>query len=75
MLPNLKATDPSTPEFAGRVKVIKDLLEHHIEEEETQMFPQARKLLDEATLEQLGSEMEMLKSEYKKAMGASSHAA
>jgi hemerythrin-like domain-containing protein len=75
VLPDLKATDPSTPEFAGRVKVIKDLLEHHIEEEETQMFPQARKLLDEATLEQLGSEMEMLKSEYKKAMGASSHAA
>ena len=75
VLPDLKATDPSTPEFAGRVKVIKDLLEHHIEEEETQMFPQARKLLDETTLEQLGSEMEMLKSEYKKAMGASSHAA
>lgn len=67
VLPDLKNTDPSTPEFAGRVKVVKELLEHHIEEEEREMFPQARKLLGKATLEQLGAEMEALKAEYKKA--------
>uniref|UniRef100_UPI00286B9478 hemerythrin domain-containing protein n=1 Tax=Pseudomonas sp. TaxID=306 RepID=UPI00286B9478 len=27
VLPDLKVTDPSTPEFAGRVKVVKELLE------------------------------------------------
>ena len=32
VLPDLKQTDPGTPEFAGRVKVVKELLEHHIEE-------------------------------------------
>ncbi len=37
VLPDLKGTDPTSPEFAGRVKVIKELLEHHIEEEETDM--------------------------------------
>ncbi|OYQ29970.1 hemerythrin [Pseudomonas mandelii] len=75
VLPDLKVTDPSTPEFAGRVKVVKELLEHHIEEEETEMFPQAKKLLGKATLEELGAQMETLKAQYKKEMSASNLAA
>ena len=75
VLPDLKVTDPSTPEFAGRVKVVKELLEHHIEEEETEMFPQAKKLLGKATLEELGAQMETLKAQYKKEMSAANLAA
>ncbi|WP_213939527.1 hemerythrin domain-containing protein [Pseudomonas sp. dw_612] len=75
VLPDLKTTDPSTPEFSGRVKVVKELLEHHIEEEETEMFPQARKLLGKATLDELGQQMEMLKAQYKKEMTAANLAA
>ena len=75
VLPDLKNTDPSTPEFAGRVKVVKELLEHHIEEEETEMFPQAKKLLGKATLESLGEQMEAMKAQYKKEMSSSSLAA
>lgn len=63
VLPDLKATDPGTPEFSGRVKVIKELLEHHIEEEETEMFPQAKKLLGKAELEALGGKMQALKAQ------------
>jgi hemerythrin-like domain-containing protein len=58
VLPDLKLTDPGTPEFSGRVKVVKELLEHHIEEEETEMFPQAKKLLGKEKLEELGAQME-----------------
>ena len=68
VLPDLKQTEPSTTEFSGRVKVVKELLEHHIEEEETEMFPQARKLLGKAQLEELGAEMEAMKAAYKKTM-------
>ncbi|CAI8704671.1 hemerythrin domain-containing protein [Pseudomonas sp. YuFO20] len=75
VLPDLKVTDPSTPEFAGRVKVVKELLEHHIEEEETEMFPQAKKLLGKATLDELGEKMEALKARLKKEMAASHMAA
>ncbi|RON51910.1 hemerythrin domain-containing protein [Pseudomonas frederiksbergensis] len=75
VLPDLKVTDPSTPEFAGRVKVVKELLEHHIEEEETEMFPQAKKLLGKTTLDELGQQMEMLKVQYKKEMAAANLAA
>ena len=56
VLPDLKQTSPSTTEFSGRVKVVKELLEHHIEEEESEMFPQARKLLGKALLEELGED-------------------
>ena len=68
VLPDLKVTDPSAPEFAGRVKVVKELLEHHIEEEETEMFPLAQKLLGKAALDELGAQMETLKIQRKKEM-------
>ena len=75
VLPDLKATDPSTPEFAGRVKVVKELLEHHIEEEETEMFPQAKKLLGKAKLDELGEQMEVMKASLKKSLSGSNIAA
>ncbi len=75
VLPDLKATDPTTPEFAGRVKVVKELLEHHIEEEETEMFPKAKKLLGKAKLDQLGEQMLELKATLKKSLSASHLAA
>jgi hemerythrin superfamily protein len=66
VLPDLKNTDPSQPEFAGRVKVVKELLEHHIEEEEEEMFPKAEEILGKAKLEELGNQMEAVKAQYKK---------
>lgn len=70
VLPDLKETDPTSPEFAGRVKVVKELLEHHIEEEETDMFPKAKKLLGQAKLEELGEEMATMKASLKKTLAA-----
>lgn len=71
VLPDLLHTEAGTLEFAGRVKVMKELLEHHIEEEEDEMFPTAKKLLGMDQLEELGQAMEMqkkrLKSEYRAA--------
>lgn len=66
VLPDLKATDPSAPEFAGRFKVVKELLEHHIDEEETELFPLAKKLLGKAQLDVLGEQMQALKALRKK---------
>lgn len=75
VLPDLKLTDPGTPEFSGRVKVVKELLEHHIEEEETEMFPQAKKLLGKEKLEELGAQMEAMKASCKKEMAGGNMAA
>lgn len=62
VLPELKATEVGSEVFAAKAKVLKDLVEHHAEEEETEMFPRARKLLDRERLLQLGDEMAQAKA-------------
>ncbi|WP_110968419.1 hemerythrin domain-containing protein [Pseudomonas huaxiensis] len=61
VLPDLLHTETGTVEFTGRVKVMKELLEHHIEEEESELFPTAKKLLGKDALEELGRAMEAQK--------------
>lgn len=63
VLPDLLGTDPSTEQFSGRAKVLKELIEHHIEEEETEMFKDAKKLLSKEELTALGAQMEIRKAE------------
>lgn len=70
VLPDLKHTDPGTVEFTGRVKVVKELLEHHIEEEEEEMFVKARKLMKKEELEALGEQMEMFKQTYMQSLAS-----
>lgn len=43
--------------FKARVKVVKELIEHHVEEEESELFPQCEKKFG-SELEQLGAQME-----------------
>lgn len=57
VLPELKDTDPGTDRFAAKAKVLKDLVEHHAEEEETEMFPRARKLMNREELLRLGDQL------------------
>ncbi|MNF03681.1 hypothetical protein D3C76_1790160 [compost metagenome] len=57
------------------MKVVKELLEHHIEEEETEMFPQAKKLLGKSRLDDLGEQMEAMKASCKKQWAATHMAA
>ena len=61
VLPDLLHTETGTVEFAGRVKVMKELLEHHIEEEEAELFPTAKKLLGDESVGGGGQTMEMQK--------------
>jgi len=71
VLPDLLHTKTGTVAFAGRVKVMKELLEHHIEEEEGELFPTAKKLLGKDVLEQLGQAMQA----QKKMLKGTAHAA
>lgn len=70
VLPDLLNTDPASVEFSGRVKVLKELLEHHIEEEEKELFPEARRLLGAEQLKELGKAMEARKTLMKKSLQA-----
>lgn len=44
-------------EVAAHVKVFKELVEHHADEEEKSMFPKARKLFDREELRLLGEQL------------------
>jgi len=63
VLPDLIGTDPGSDKFSGRAKVLKELVEHHADEEEKEMFPRAKKLMDKATLVALGEQMAERKRE------------
>jgi len=43
--------------WTAKFAVMKENLEHHIEEEEQDMFPKARKVFDQQELDQLGERM------------------
>jgi len=63
VLPDLLATDVTSDKFSGRMKVLKELVEHHADEEEKEMFKTARKVLDAARLDELGAQMAARKQE------------
>ena len=49
--------------WGAKFKVMKENIEHHIEEEEGEMFTQARQVFDNDELEELGSRLELRKKE------------
>lgn len=63
VLPDLLKTDVSSDQFSGRAKVLKELVEHHADEEEKEMFPRAKALMDKAQLRELGERMATRKAE------------
>ena len=63
VLPDLQNTPTSSEKFGGRAKVLKDLVDHHAEEEESEMFKRARKLFSDDELEQLGEQLANRKEE------------
>jgi hemerythrin-like domain-containing protein len=58
VLPEIEASDVESEEFAAKAKVLLDLVEHHTEEEEKQMFPKARKVMGKEELSELGTQMQ-----------------
>lgn len=63
VIPDLHKTDPSTIEYSGRLKVLKDYLFHHLKEEEEDMFPKVRELIGRKELRELGEKMMARKKE------------
>jgi iron-sulfur cluster repair protein YtfE (RIC family) len=58
-LKRLMKTEPSDRSFKATVTTLKELIEHHVEEEEEEMFPRAEKALGDGS-EALCAEMKAL---------------
>lgn len=61
VLKELQELPPSDERWAAKLKVLKESLEHHIEEEEGDMFKKARAAFGKAELDDIGRRMQALK--------------
>jgi hemerythrin superfamily protein len=60
LLADLLHVEPGDPSFAAKCRVLEDQVQHHVEKEETELFPEVRRLLDDDVLEELGDKMEAI---------------
>lgn len=63
LLGELEKMDKGDEKWTARFTVLKENVEHHVEEEESDMFPKARKVLSNEQAEILGTRMEEAKKE------------
>lgn len=61
VMPDVNAADVGTPEFAGRVKVFAEMVDHHAKEEEKTMFKMVRELFSMEERARLDEEYEAWK--------------
>lgn len=70
LLGELEALPKDREEWGAKLTVLKENVEHHVEEEEDDMFKDARKVLSQEQIDDLGTRMEAAKQEQKKKMAA-----
>lgn len=70
LLSELESLGKDEEQWTAKFAVLKENIEHHVEEEEGEMFTKARKVLDEEKAEELGARMEAAKEEQPKSASA-----
>lgn len=63
VIADLRDLDASDESYRPKLKVLHELIEDHVKEEERQLFPGARTLLDEEELVTLGERMAEMKAQ------------
>jgi hemerythrin-like domain-containing protein len=74
LMGELESLDVTDETWGAKAVVMKENIEHHIEEEEGEMFTQARRVFDEAELEDLGERMAARKESAQRELGIPVHA-
>lgn len=62
LLKQLASTPKDTEEWTAKLTVLKENVEHHVEEEEGEMFKNAKKVLTDEEAEDLGARMQAAKT-------------
>ncbi len=60
IIADLLEMEPSDEQFDPKMKVLKELIEHHVEEEEGELFPLVQKNFAREELDALGVQMEQM---------------
>jgi hemerythrin superfamily protein len=61
LLEEMEALDPENEQFSASLEELMENVEHHVAEEEDEMFPKVREQCDQATLDRLGDQLESAK--------------
>ena len=69
VIAELEGLDVSDETWGAKATVMKENVEHHIEEEEGEMFKQARQVFERQELEELGAQMEERKASAQEELG------
>ncbi|MBA4184268.1 MAG: hemerythrin domain-containing protein [Acidobacteria bacterium] len=70
-LRELASLTEDSEKFEPKLKVLMEDIEHHVMEEEGEMFPKVKKNFDKAELAELGKQMEEEKKNFQKSQKAS----
>ena len=70
-LAELDGMSGSSEDFKARIKVLMEDVEHHVEEEEDEMFPLVEDQVEAPILEKLGNQMQSEKANFNRSMGSS----
>ena len=58
LLRELDRNDETSDQWTAKFEVLKENVEHHVEEEENELFPKAKKVIDKEEAERLGEDFE-----------------
>ena len=62
ILAEMSSLNAGNDEFMDRLTELRDSIEHHVEEEENEMFPKAEQVLGQSRLQAMGRQMQQMKA-------------
>lgn len=64
ILDELEAMDKASPEWSSKLATLQEHVEHHVQEEEGDLFPRARKVLQDEEAAGIADDIESFKEEH-----------
>ncbi|HSE99125.1 MAG TPA: hemerythrin domain-containing protein [Blastocatellia bacterium] len=61
LLAEISALSPISGDFSDKLAELRDSVEHHVDEEENQLFPKVRQIIDQNQLDEMGRRMMEMK--------------
>lgn len=62
ILAEMTGLAPSNGDFSTKLAELRENVEHHVEEEENELFPKAERILGQHRLEEMGNQMQQMKN-------------
>jgi len=64
LIDEISKLKPSDEAWQPKIKVLRENTEHHIEEEEGELFPKVRKIWDTRTRDEVGKQLQEMKAQH-----------